>query len=498
VIPSWLFFLVPEGIVILTAFVALTADVALLRKKELSTRLTVAGLIACAGCLAAMWWLQAFNLLVATPSGEHVMRPDWNYFSLLTLSPLSQFIKQVILCLTIFTVLISFGAKFTRHVGEYIAMLLMATVGLMLLVSSLNLLMIFVSLELLSVSLYAMVAFNKSSLSSAEAALKYFLFGSMAAAFTLFGISLIYGLTGELDLTAIAAKLQTGPVQPALYLALVMTLIGFAFKLAAAPFHLWAPDAYQGAPTPVAAFIASGSKVGSFYVLWVILYGAFPNVAGSATLCGFQSGWMPIIALLALLSVVVGNVAALAQTSVKRLLAYSAIAHAGYALLAFFNGVQGMSALMFYVITYAMTVLGAFAVVSVVESETGGDSYRDFAGLSRRSPLLSACMAVFMLSLAGIPPLAGFFGKFFVFVDALGAAKNLGLLWLVIVAISASAVSLYYYLQVLKQIYVADPPETAGAMRTNTAAKCAIVALAVAVVLLGCFPGILLTKLSSL
>jgi len=377
---------------------------------------------------------------------------------------------------------------FTRHVGEYFALLLLASLGMVILVGADNLLLIFVALELLSVSVYALAAFDKSSPASAEAALKYFLFGGMAAAFTLFGISLVYGVTGEIRLEAIANALAAKPAEPIFYVGLVMTLCGFAFKLAAAPFHWWAPDVYQGAPTPVAAFIASSSKVASFYVLARILFIAFP---------GARTDWMSIIAALAVISMLLGNVAALVQTSVKRLLAYSAVAHAGYALLALLADPQhAWPALIFYTITYAVTVLGAFTVVAVAE-QNGGANMRDLAGLSRRAPVMSFCMLVFMLSLAGIPPLAGFFGKFYVFIAAASAAPRLGLLWLVIVAVAASAISLYYYLQVLKQIYATAPGEKTAPLAPAYFTQAAIVFMACAVVGLGCFPSLLLTRITA-
>src|SRR5580658_3660668 len=318
--------------------------------------------------------------------------------------------------------------------------------------------MIFIALELLSISLYALAAFDKGSMASSEAALKYLLFGGMSAAFTLFGISLVYGMAGDIQLDAIAARLRVQPVEPVFYTALVMTLVGFAFKLAAAPFHLWAPDVYEGAPTPVASFIASGSKVASFFVLARILLTAFPGARGTASLNDFLPGWAPVFIVLAVLSMVAGNVAAIVQTNVKRLLAYSAIAHAGYALLALLADQRhALSALLFYTITYAFTVLGAFAVVGVVEAGGRSGTLADFAGLSRRAPVLSFCMLIFMLSLAGIPPLSGFFGKFYIFTAILDTAPKLSLLWLVVLGVAASAVSLYYYLQVLKQIYATAP-----------------------------------------
>ena len=474
---AWMHRLIPEGIVVLTALAVLAVDLLGARK---SPRLT--GLLASLGCVAAGAWLT---------------RPqDYGTSAMLALTPLTQLLKLVLLALTVFTVMISLHIKFTRHVGEYFALLLLAAVGLMLLVSSENLLMIFVALELLSLSLYVMTAFNKESLASAEAALKYFLFGGMAAAFTLFGISLIYGITGEIQLGPVAQKLA-GAHEPILYVALVMTLTGFAFKLAAAPFHFWAPDTYQGAPTPIAAFIASASKVGSFFVLGRILLAGFAFQHGNAAFHAMAPGWLPIVAVLAVVSMVLGNVAALVQSSVKRLLAYSAIAHAGYALLALTaNEGRALPALLFYVITYGCAVLGAFAVVNVVESSAGRDHLTDFAGFARRSPLLSFCMLVFVLSLAGIPPLSGFFGKFYIFTAAAAGAPNLGLLWLVIVAIAASAVSLYYYLQVLKQIYAGEARSRPEAALPPFSAQLAIVVLAAIVIALGCAPDLLLGRIT--
>jgi len=473
----------PEAIVVAAAFFVLTLDLTVLRQKPALFRARAAALAACVGCAAAMLWL--------------VLLPACGSSATLALTPMTQFLKLILLALSIFTAVISLNARFTRHVGEFFALLLLATAGLMLLISSDNLLMIFLALELLSLPLYALAAFDKTSLPSAEAALKYFLFGGISAAFTLFGISLIYGITGQIQLAAIVPVLQAQPAEPVFYAALVMTLIGLAFKLAAAPFHFWAPDVYQGAPTPVASFIASASKVGAFFVLARILLTGFWPGRGGAALGGFAPGWMPVLAAISVLSMVAGNLAALVQTSLKRLLAYSAIAHAGFALLAFFGTApRARPSLLFYVITYALTVVGAFAVVAAVETAGGRDRLADFAGLSRRAPLLSFCMLVFMLSLAGIPPLSGFFAKFYVFVAAAAGAPNLGLLWLVIVAVAASAVSLYYYLQVVKQIYAAEPPP--GLLqRPALSAQLAIALLAAAVIALGCAPSLLLSKLST-
>jgi NADH-quinone oxidoreductase subunit N len=273
-----------------------------------------------------------------------------------------------------------------------------------------------------------------------------------------------------------------------------MVVIGFGFKVAAVPFHLWAPDAYQGAPTPSAAFIASGSKVASFFIFAKVMAIGFAGTEGSGAWHDYAAGWVPIVAIVAALSMVLGNLAAIVQTSVRRLIAYSAIAHAGYMLIAILShSQQGLASLVYYAVTYGLTTIGAFGVVAVVEQGTGGDKLSDFAGLSRRAPLVSFCMLIFMLSLAGIPPLAGFFGKFYVFTAAVNAGgPNLGLLWLVILAVAMSAVSLFYYLQVLKRIYVADAPNGMGPIEVSTITKVVLVILAGLVILFGCAPNLLI------
>jgi NADH-quinone oxidoreductase subunit N len=277
-----------------------------------------------------------------------------------------------------------------------------------------------------------------------------------------------------------------------LLVAIVTTVIGFGFKVAAVPFHLWAPDVYEGAPTPSAAFIAAGSKVASFYVLAKIFTLGFVGAEGSAVWHGYVSGWTPTVAVVAALSMVLGNLTAIVQSSVKRLLAYSAIAHAGYMLLGVLtNTATSASAMMFYVITYALTVIGAFGVVAVVEDATGGDAIANFKGLSKRAPGLALCLLIFLLSLGGIPPLAGFIGKFFLFSAVVSMGENLGLLWLVILAIAMSAVSFYYYLRVLKAAYVEDAAEGAPAIKVPLVAFLALVLLALLVILLGVAPGLL-------
>jgi len=382
------------------------------------------------------------------------------FHGMLVITPLTSLFKIICLALAFFTVILARSDRASRNPGEYLAILLLATIGLLLLVGTEELLMIFIGLELTSLSLYVMTAFDKTDVRSAEAGLKYFLFGSTASAFTLFGLSFIYGMSGTTGLAAIGQKLATQPMQPLLFVGIVMTLVGLAFKIAAAPFHLWAPDAYQGAPVPSAAFIASGSKVASFVVLGKIVLVGFAPVHGSAAWHAMIAGWSPVLAALAALSIVIGNLVALVQTNVRRLLAYSAVAHAGYTLLGLVaGGRDGFSATLFYTTVYAFTLVGAFGVVALVRRETGGDDLTNFSALWSRSPLIAGCMAIFLLSLAGLPPLAGFFGKFYLFSVALRSGANHGLLWLVVLALLGSFISLYYYLIVLKMIFVDEKPQ---------------------------------------
>jgi NADH-quinone oxidoreductase subunit N len=417
--------------------------------------------------------------------------------SMLVLDPLTNLFKLVLLAMTLVAVVLLLETPPVRHTGENFALLLFAAIGMMLVVGTEELLVIFLGLELTGLSLYVLVGFSKADIRSAEAALKYFLFGSISAAFLLFGLSLIYGFTGSTQLSEIGAVLQAGNLEPILTVGLGMTLVGFGFKVSAVPFHLWAPDVYQGAPTPAAALIASGSKVAGFFILAKILLLGFAGMEGSAGWGGFQAGWAPLIGLLAALSMVVGNLAALVQKSVRRLLAYSGIGHVGFILIALMAATPAaLNAVLFYVVIYGLTTLGAFGVVAVVLRNRGGDRLEDFAGMSRQAPLLSFCLLVFLVSLAGLPPLAGFFGKFYLFTSAMGAQSTAGaqpgMLWLVLLALFMSAVSLYYYLLILKQVYFAEAPrETVGIAPSATATwTCALLALVIFG--LGCFPEILL------
>jgi NADH-quinone oxidoreductase subunit N len=467
----------PETVLVITALVVLALGLWNARAARLCSGVAAAGL------------LFASSAVLMLPEQASLFN------GMLVITPLISLFKVICIALAFFTMILARQLN-TPHHGEYLALLLLATVGLMLLVGSEELLVIFIGLELTGLSLYVMAAFDKTDLRSAEAGLKYFLFGSTASAFTLFGISLVYGMTATTSLSAIATKLS--PMTPLLAAGIVMTLIGFAFKIAAAPFHLWAPDTYQGAPATSVAFIASASKVASFFVLGKILLIGFGPSHGAAGWHAMVAGWSPLIAVLAALSILIGNLVALAQTNVRRLLAYSAVAHAGYTLLGLVaGGREGFSATLFYTTIYAFTLVGAFGVVGLVRRETGGDDFTHFAGLRRRSPWLAGSMAVFMLSLAGIPPLAGFFGKFYLFSAALHTAANYGLLWLVALALLGSLISFYYYLIVLKVIFVDKTASDAPAVQIDFLQQASIATLALIVLFLGLFPGGLVWKITS-
>ena len=469
----------PEAVIVITALLVLAFGLVNSRATGICSALAGAGLLFAAAAVLLL------------PSSATLFN------GMLVITPLTSLFKIICLALAFFTVILARNNGSFPHHGEYLALILLATVGLMLLVGSEELLLIFIGLELTGLSLYVLAAFDKASLHSAEAGLKYFLFGSTSSAFTLFGISLVYGMCGSTSLAAIGAKLG-GAIPPLLAAGIVLTLIGFAFKIAAAPFHLWAPDTYEGAPIPSAAFIASGSKVASFVVLGKIVLVGFGPVPGNAAWHAMAAGWAPVLAVLAALSIVIGNFVALAQSNVRRLLAYSAVAHAGYTLLGLVaGGSAGFGATLFYTTVYAFTLLGAFGVVALVRRETGGDDFSHFAGLRSRSPWLAACMAIFLLSLAGLPPLAGFFGKFYLFNAALRAGGNYGLLWLVALALFGSLVSFYYYVLVLKVIFVDQTPAPVSLLKLDLLQRVSLATLAGIVLGLGLFPGGLVWKITS-
>ena len=466
----------PEAILALTALVVLALGLARTGIRLLCPLAAVAGLI----CAAAA--------IFALPG--HASLPH----GMLMIDPLTSMFKVICLALALFTVLSAAGNPGRANSGEYLAMILLATIGLLILVGTEELLMIFIGLELIGLCLYVLCAFDKTSARGAEAGLKYFLFGSTASAFTLFGISLIYGMCGATGLSEIKSFIDVHGMQPLLAAGLVLTLVGLGFKIAAAPFHLWAPDVYEAAPASSAAFISSGSKVASFVVLGKLLITGFAPAHGGAGWHAFSAGWAPLVALLSAASIVVGNLAALAQTSVRRLLGYSAVAHAGYTLLGLLaGGTEGFGATLFYTTVYAFTLVGAFSVIAAMQRLGLGEGIDDFTGLRAKSPLLAGCMAVFMLSLAGLPPLPGFFGKFYLFMAVLHQGQGAKLLWLVILALAGSLVSLYYYLAVVKAALVDERPAPRLSLKWVECAS--IAALGALVLAFGLFPALLLQRI---
>ena len=492
----------PETALEVAALLVLVVDLGLLRKAALNLRIGVATLLGVIGCGVAQWTIAHQTLIgLSDTSGNMVLVAGGS----------AAVAQAGILGLTVLSLFLLIDSTFTRHAGEFVAVMLMAATGGLLIAAAQDLLVIFVGLELLSLGLYILTAFAKQSGKSAESAMKYYLFGGMSAAFLLFGFSYLYGITGSTNLHQVMVGLyRSNAVQaaPLLYIALVMIVAGLGFKVASVPFHLWAPDAYEGAPAPAAAFIASVSKVASFALLisigtaaWHMFDGAPMRVSIHAgfvarpqpVYLGFLVAWPELLMVLAAVSMVVGNLAALAQTSVRRLLAYSAIAHAGYMLLglAFFSyGPRSAQAILYYILTYGLTTVGAFGVVAVVERAAGSDKMDAFLGLSKRNPLLAGVLLVLFLSLAGIPPLVGFWAKFNLFAAVLGVYPVGAGLGLVILAVGLSAVSLYYYLQVLKRAYVMPAVDNTP-LKVHPLTMLVLLVIAAGVVVLGCFPALL-------
>ncbi len=398
----------------------------------------------------------------------------------IALDNFAAFFEIVILMSAALVVLMSIDYLPARGLSaaEYYSLLLFATFGMMLMATGGDLIVIFVGFEVMSISVYVLAGFLRRNLKSNEAAIKYFVMGAFSTAFLLYGIALIYGATGTIKLGPIRAALS-GPMaaNPLLLSGLGLMLIGFGFKVAAVPFHMWTPDAYEGAPTPVTAFMAVGVKLGAFAGFIRIFMVHLGPVSGD---------WSWVLWVVAALTMTVGNLVALVQSNVKRMLAYSAIAHAGYILVGMAAaGSQAGGAVLYYLLGYAFPNLGAFAVVIALERRgVGGDLIADYRGLAARHPALAAAMAIFMLSLTGVPPLSGFLGKFYLFT----AALNAGFVWLVIIAVLNSVVSAYYYISVIVAMYMSEGGVEPGALDRQPALIAALAVAAIATVLIGVYP----------
>jgi NADH-quinone oxidoreductase subunit N len=363
--------------------------------------------------------------------------------------------------------------------GEFYALLLFATLGAMLMASAYDLLSLFVGLETLSISTYALCGFLKKDQRCNEGALKYLLMGAFSTGVLLYGMVLLYGFAGGTGLDAIAkAAAMAGPRNPALLMAMVLLAAGFGFKIAAVPFHMYLPDMYEGAPTPVVAYMAGAAELAGMAVLLRVFLLAMPTL---------QVDWSLLFWVLAVLTMTIGNLVAIAQANLKRMLAYSTIAHMGYLLIGPVVGSQlGVAAVLFYSLTYALMTIGAFGMVILLQRGTvRGDQIDDFTGLAQKSPMSAAIMLLFLLSLTGIPPTAGFVGKFYLFA----AAVEAGYIWLVLIAVVNSAISLFYYMRVVVAMYMRDLPPQGLALSTSSTLRVALLLAAVGTLLLGIFPG---------
>jgi NADH-quinone oxidoreductase subunit N len=431
----------PEVILIAAALIVLIADLILKDKRVLGwfSVLAVTGA-----------FLAALALRPASPAVQNMIQADG----------LGRFASLAILVAAALALLLSISsvAHFPRRAAPYYALVLLATAGMTTLAIASDFMTIFLGIEILSIALYVLVGFYRGDIYSGEAALKYFLLGAFASGFFLYGIALLYGATGTTNLAALSQSIlpmsSNLPFAPLLPIGVGLLLVGFGFKLALVPFHMWTPDVYQGAPTPITAFMSVATKTAVFAALIRVLQ-ALPT---------HQQPWLPVLAVLAVLTMTLGNLAALRQTSLKRMLAYSSIAQAGYILIGLAADTQaGAQAALYYLAAYTFMNLGAFATVLAIQRPDRNDVTReDILGLASRQPALAALMAVFMFGLTGIPPLAGFFGKLYVF----GSAVEAGMTWLAIVGVINSAIAAYYYLRVTVEMFMderASAPASSGA-----------------------------------
>ncbi len=407
------------------------------------------------------------------------------------------------------TVLLTIDARPSSNPGEFYTLLLISTMGMCLMAASSELILAFLAVELTSIPLYILAGYFMDDKRSSEAGMKYFLFGALSSGILLYGMSLTYGFAATTaganivanDLTQFAriGELAAGEAANSALLALGMIFMigGLGYKIAVVPFHSWAPDVYQGAPTTVTAFVSTASKVAGFLLLYRLLITTFPGLSGSAAVAGAISfgGWSSVLALIALITLVWANLAALPQTNAKRLLAYSGIAHAGFLLLgilAWSAELQidrdlGTSALIYYMVVYTLSNIGAFGALAAIALHIGGDDIRDLNGLARRNLGLAVMLAIFVLSLAGIPPLSGFFAKFYIFM----AGWQSGAHWLVIIGVISTVVALYYYLRLLKAMFI-NAPLTEEPVPTPRAINVTLMIATALVIALGIYPNLIL------
>jgi NADH-quinone oxidoreductase subunit N len=403
----------------------------------------------------------------------------------------SLFFKMIFLISFVLSVLISMkyiAIEKVNH-GEYYYIMLLATLGMMIMASAGDLIVLYLGLELMALSTYILAGFMKHDRRSNEASVKYFLLGAFASAILLFGISLIYGLTGTTNIRDIADYIAGNGLTSniALMLAMIMFVTSFGFKIAAAPFHMWAPDVYEGAPTSITAFMSVGPKAAGFAAIGRVFL---------ISLAPIEVEWVKVLIPVAIITMATGNVLAIAQTNIKRMLAYSSVAHAGYALLGVIaGGTEGVASMMNYLLIYMFMNIGAFAIVILLRREgVRGEDIRDYEGLSKTNPLCAVLMLIFMFSLTGIPPMAGFVGKFYLFLSAIHA----GYTWLVVVAVFFSAISAYFYLRIVIYMYMREPADK-HILSTSPAINLALALTTAAVIIIGVLPekAIALAKLAA-
>ncbi len=430
--------ILPEIGLLILALGLLIVDVVWLKKPEQRGRWL--GWITSIGIVLIM----GISVGVSSPQGQGSL--EWG--GMLRFDPAGFVFRMIFMGATALTALFASQFEALKKRGEFFALLLISTLGMNLMASAADLILLFLAIETTSIPLYVMAGFLTRDERSVEAGIKYFLFGAITSAVMLYGFSLIYGLTGTTQIYELRLAFEEGNLPVGLAgLMITFVLVGFGFKISAAPFHFWAPDVYQGAPTPVAGFLSTASKAAGFAALLRVFQIAFADQGES---------WSVLIAVVATVSMVIGNYLALAQHSIKRLLAYSSIAHAGYILIGVAADSElGTLAVVYYLIAYVVTNLAAFGIIHLIESRVGTDEISALAGLNRRSAGLGLAMLAAVLSLGGIPPFAGFFAKLLVFA----AAVERGLIWLVLVGIFNAVVGLYYYLNILKVIYLHPPVE---------------------------------------
>jgi len=453
-------FILPEAILLVFALAILVCSLSI-KGRNLS------GLFALTAIVLASLFLPHLS---ATHAGL--------FFNMLTDDAFSTFFKVICLFITGIIILISMGYKMLQndYIGEYYFLLLCATIAMLLAVSSNNLLMIYISLEMLSLVSYILVGFFKHDNLSSEGALKYFIFGALSTGIMLYGISLVYGVFGTTDLSVIADILRKGSANTlASSLLLLFILAGLSFKCALVPFHMWAPDAYQGAPTAISAFISAGPKAVGFAVLLrIFTRNFFP----------FYTNWVTIAMLISVFTMTIGNIIAISQTNIKRMLAYSSIAQAGYILIGFVTGTaSGVEGVLYYIFAYALMNLGAFGCVVLVSNSIGSDDIEDYAGLYKKDPASAFMLTIFLLSLAGIPPLAGFFGKFLVFAAAIESKFIL----LAIVGALNSVIAVFYYVKVVKYMYL-DEPKITNMKKKPAPLQIALGIVMIGVLIVGLYP----------